>query len=193
MKTLRIAVDIDDTITETFEYMMPYVAEFYHVELEYLKKNNISTSSLTDDMREKQAEFMNTYFESALLNVPIKEGAVFYLKKLKALGHKIFIVTARCENMCRGAYEKTKEFLEQNQIPFDELINDYEKAKVCKEKKIDILIDDSVYNCEMVQNEGIPVLLFDCKSNENETVEEIPRVYNWEEIYCYLQNMCLKL
>lgn len=187
MKPLRIAVDIDDTITDTFDYMMPYLAEFYHVDLEYLKKNNISTSNLTEGMREKQAEFMNTYFDMALLNVPIKTDVAFYLQKIKELGHKIFIITARSENMCKGAYQKTKQYLEKNQIPFDELINDYEKAKVCKEKNINIFIDDSAYYCEMVQNEGISVLLFNSKSNED--VTEFSRVYSWEEIYDKLQKM----
>ena len=33
MKTLNIGIDIDDTIANTFNYLMPAVAEFYNMDL----------------------------------------------------------------------------------------------------------------------------------------------------------------
>ena len=35
---MNIAVDIDDTLTESFDYFLPYVAEYFGAEEEELKK-----------------------------------------------------------------------------------------------------------------------------------------------------------
>lgn len=29
MKTFNIGIDVDDTITNTFDYLMPYIADFF--------------------------------------------------------------------------------------------------------------------------------------------------------------------
>ena len=39
---MKIAIDIDDTLTNTFEYLMPFVAEFYEKDLEELKNGGIA-------------------------------------------------------------------------------------------------------------------------------------------------------
>ena len=37
-----IGIDIDDTIMDTLEHLMPYLAEYFDANLEDLKKQNIS-------------------------------------------------------------------------------------------------------------------------------------------------------
>lgn len=39
---MNIGVDIDDTITDTFDYLIPYIAEYFNTNINYLKDNNIS-------------------------------------------------------------------------------------------------------------------------------------------------------
>ena len=39
---MKIGIDIDDTMTDTFDYLMPYIAEYFKVDINYLKDNNIS-------------------------------------------------------------------------------------------------------------------------------------------------------
>ena len=36
---MNIAIDIDDTLTDTFEYLMPFVAEYYERDLGELQRN----------------------------------------------------------------------------------------------------------------------------------------------------------
>ena len=43
---MNIAIDIDDTLTESFDYFLPYVAEYFDVDEETLRKQNISYSNL---------------------------------------------------------------------------------------------------------------------------------------------------
>ena len=39
---LKIGIDIDDTMADTFDYLMPYISEFFNIDIQYLKDNNIS-------------------------------------------------------------------------------------------------------------------------------------------------------
>ena len=36
---MKIGVDIDDTMADTFDYLMPYIAEFFKIDIKYLKDN----------------------------------------------------------------------------------------------------------------------------------------------------------
>ena len=62
-----IGIDIDDTITNTFYHLMPAVADFYNMELEFLKENKISYTTLTPKMKEQETIFANTTPSSLLL------------------------------------------------------------------------------------------------------------------------------
>ena len=54
---MKIGIDIDDTMADTFEYLMPYIAEFFDVDIKYLKDRNISYSNLPKEMKERELEF----------------------------------------------------------------------------------------------------------------------------------------
>ena len=43
---MKIGIDIDDTMADTFDFLMPYISEFFKIDLEYLKENNISYSNI---------------------------------------------------------------------------------------------------------------------------------------------------
>ena len=48
---MNIAIDIDDTLTESFDYFLPYVAEYFDVDEETLRKQNISYSNLPKEWK----------------------------------------------------------------------------------------------------------------------------------------------
>ena len=48
---MNIAVDIDDTLTNSFDYFMPFIAEYLGVELSELKRRNVSYSNLPEEWR----------------------------------------------------------------------------------------------------------------------------------------------
>lgn len=50
---MKIGIDIDDTMADTFEYLMPYIAEFFDVDIKYLKDNNISYSNFPEEMKKE--------------------------------------------------------------------------------------------------------------------------------------------
>ena len=186
---MNIGIDIDDTITNTFDFLMPYIAEHFKFDIKYLRENNISYMNLDEKITEEQYhDFGVKYFDKVIPNTPIKENVCEYINKLKDIGHKIYIITARVNGEYTDAYKTSIEFLEKNNIYYDKLICDEHKAKVCQEENIDIMIDDSIDNCTAIKNIGKKVLLFNSKYNSKFNVD-FDRVDNWKQAFEYIKGM----
>lgn len=184
MKKLNIGIDIDDTITYTFDYLMPFLAEYFNLDLEYLKENNISYTSLPDDIKDREVEFGKIYYDDAILKVPVREDAIYFINKLKEEGHNIIFVTARTTRINKDPIGDSKKYLDGHNILYDDLFCTTDKVSICKEKNIDLFIDDSINNCTNISNIGIDVLLFDSKINKH--CNDFRRVNNWEDVYNYI-------
>ena len=179
---MKIGIDIDDTMADTFEYLMPYIAEFFDVDIKYLKDNNISYSNFLEEMKKRELEFAKKYYDKVIPNTPFKPKVTEYIDKIKALGHEIIVITARDKTLYTDEYKTTIEELKRNNIHYDKLICDFDKAKVCKREKIDLFIDDSIVNCTKVSKQGIEIILFNSKSNIEDN-NNFCRVNEWKEIY----------
>lgn len=179
---MKIGVDIDDTMADTFEYLMPYIAEFFDVDIKYLKENNISYSNLPKEMKEREFEFAKKYYDKVIPNTPFKPNVAEYIDKIKDLGYEIIVITARDKTLYTDEYKTTTEELKNNNIHYDKLVCNFDKAKVCKNEKIDLFIDDSIANCSKVKELGIETILFNSKSNI-EDKNSFYRVNEWKEIY----------
>ena len=179
---MRIGIDIDDTMTETSDYLRPYVAEFFNLDINYLEDNNISYSNLPEELRSRSLEFAKTYYDKVIVDTPFKPEVSEYIDKIRELGHEIIVITARDKNMYTDEYKTTSQELEKHNIHYDKLICDFDKATICKEEKIDLFIDDSIPNCTRVNEVGVEVLVFN--SNINKHIKtNLHRVYNWKEVY----------
>ena len=179
---MRIGVDIDDTMADTFAYLMLYIAEFFNIDIKYLKDNNISYSNLPKGMKELEYEFAKKYYDIVIPNTPFKHKVSEYIDKIKDLGHEIIVITARNNMLYTDEYKTTIDELKRNNIHYNKLICDFNKVKVCKNEKIDLFIDDSIENCSKVSELGIETLLFNSKVNMN-CKTNLCRIDNWEEIY----------
>ena len=179
---MRIGIDIDDTMADTFDFMMPYVAEFFNMDLEYLKENNISYNTLTDEMKKRENEFAKTYFDTIAPDTPFKPDAKEYVDKIKQLGNEIIIITARDKTLYEDEYKATIKELKNNNIYYDKLICNRDKATVFETEKIDLVIDDSIKYCTDANQLGIETILFNSKKNINQE-SELYRVNNWKEVY----------
>lgn len=59
---MNIGIDIDDTIMDTFDYLMPFVAEYFNADLEELQKRNISYSTLPEAWQARELDFCKKYY-----------------------------------------------------------------------------------------------------------------------------------
>lgn len=179
---MKIGIDIDDTMADTFDYLMPYIAEFFDVDIKYLKDNNISYSNLPKKMKERELEFAKKYYDKVIASTPFKPKVAEYIDKIKELGHEIIVITARDKTLYTDEYKATIEELKKNNIHYDKLICDFDKANVCKNENIDLFIDDSIANCNKVNKLGIETILFSSKGNLTDKTD-LYRVDSWKNIY----------
>ena len=120
-------------------------------------------------------------------------GAKDVLTQLKQDGHELYIVTAR------GGYDKTvieetiASLKDHGLDIFTRMHwNSKNKAKICQEEQLDLMIDDSYDNCKAIAEAGIPVIYVkDAPSKEFEH-PLAQTLYNWGEIYRYITDQMKK-
>lgn len=177
---MNIAIDIDDTLTESFDYFLPFVAEYFGAEEEELRDKNISYSTLPDQWKKDEIAFGKAYYDRVAADTPFKPDAAWGVSKLRELGHRIVIITGRTTAFYTDPYKTTEEELANGGIQYDKLICTLDKANACVAENISVLIDDLPGNCAGAAEKGIPALVFSGKGNRNDKTEHL-RVESWAE------------
>lgn len=186
-----IGIDIDDTITDTYEVMINYAQEYT---INVLKREPILSQNNCPDhfyakflhnwQGQEDLQFLKEYYEKIIVNVKPKTLAVDYLKKLHNEGNRIVLITARLTTDYLDVEKLTKEWVIKNNIPCDKLIiNAENKAIVAKQENVDVFIDDSFKNCKMIAENGIKTFLMDTRVNRGLEDEKINRIYSWPHLY----------
>lgn len=192
-----IGIDIDDTITDTYEVMMTYAAEYTAKVLKnepiLNEKTNCTNHFYMRDLNNwengEDYKFLEKYYEKIIKEVRPKTLALKYLNKLHNEGNKIVLITARWESNFFDVRKTTENWIRENNIPCDKLIiNAENKLVAAKNENVDIFIDDSFKNCTMVQEAGIKTYLMDTRVNRGLTNENIKRVYSWPHFYYLIKN-----
>ncbi len=190
---MKIGVDLDGVTFDT-EKLYRVCTELYEV-LD-LKKNNIKdNSNLVFQKRYNWTEdetqgFIDKYHEYIVRNANFMPGAKEVLKLLKEEGHKLILITSRGNNGEEKYIKITEEIFKENDFEvFDKCYwGILDKAKICTEENIDLMIDDYNENCLKIANESIKVIyLKDAPSYEINDNEYIKTLYNWGEIYRYIR------
>ena len=190
---MNIGIDIDDTISETFETVLPYSQKYTIEDLKKESKVQIDSNYSNhfyivymNGWTEQEAiTFWKKYYAEILRSVNIKKFASEVINKLKNEGHKIYLITARWDMEKDNVEEITKKWLKDNNIEYDGLfLNASDKLSLSKENNIDIFIDDSFKNCKTIaDNTNAKVYLMTSRVNGSFNDEKITRVFSWPEIY----------
>ena len=186
---MRIGIDIDDTITDTWNYAMPMYEKKFNVPIQVLKTRLPYYYSIEDKYT------IDEYFDCVkdinkdLINiVPLRENANTIINKLRSEGNEIFFITARGFRENYYPYESSVKYLEDNNVEYDKvIINAKDKALACKEESIELFIDDSLKHVNAVSELGVPVLLFE--TNYNKDDKEFRHVTSWNEVYDVIKEM----
>lgn len=184
---MNIGIDIDDTITNTYETLIPMIAIKYGLNLSKLLKTKPDYSMLSNIIPEYNKDKMELFTAMAKV-VPLKEDVVDILTRLREEGHRIIFITARNPIEYGDPYKISYEFLKSHNVPFDALYtNVADKASKCVVEGIDLFIDDSTRNCKAVKKRGVPTLQFDACFTE--PIKDMKRVKSWEEVYQIIKDM----
>lgn len=190
---MKIGVDLDGVTFDT-EKLYRVCTELY--EILDLKKNNIKDNhSLMFQQRYNWSEaetkgFIDKYHEYIVRNANFMPGAKEVLRLLKEEGHELILITSRGNNAEEKYIKITEEIFKENDF---EVFDKYywgitDKAKICKQENIDLMIDDYNENCLKIAKEGIKTIyLKDAPSYEIKDNEYIKTLYNWGEIYRFIK------
>ena len=185
---MRIGIDIDDTITNSWDVLFKEYAKIFNVpESELINANPYYHNII------KTKYSLEEYFEKVIPvndiivpNLPLKENVKEVIDKLYDLGHTVTFITARGKENT-NAYEVTKNYLDKHKIKYEKIILGIRsKAEACINEKIDLLIDDSIKHCTAVSESGIDVLMFETRYNKD--YNQFKHVKNWNEIYEYIKS-----
>lgn len=182
---MKIGIDIDDTIADTYDFLIDKMSEYYKVDKEYLIKNNLSYINMNYELKLKEIDFTKKMFEANLKEIPLKENAKECINKLYEKGYEIYFITAR-QNF-NNVYNSTINQLDSYGIKYTKLICITDKKTACIDNKIDVFIDDSIRNTESLNNVIKKVYLYSSIYNKNKQTH-IERVENWLELYTILNN-----
>lgn len=183
---MRIGIDIDDVITDTSSSIRKYID----------KSDNKSDiyNYIEEVMRgEMPTQEIKNFYKDNSINIfrdaKVKEDASSVIKNLMNQGNEVFIITSRGEVKFSGSEQLTLNYLKSNNINYTKIIfNCFEKAGVCKENGIDLMIDDSVKFCVDIANNDMRSILFTSVVNKDEIVE-VPRVNSWGELQKEIDNI----
>lgn len=187
---MRIGIDIDDTITNSYKEIFEQIGKYYNVNSYYLIEEGYKYEDVSKDEVNfpDYNNFCRTVVENLLKTVSLKHGAKEMIKKLQEEGNEIILITARDYQEFSSPYDLTRQFLKENDIPYDKLyVGIKQKGRFCKEKNIDVLVDDSITHCKSAKENNIPHLLLDNTFNRDN--KELDRVYGWYDAYNALHNL----
>lgn len=195
---MNIGIDIDDTISNTFESAVDYAKEYIRDVLKrepIIDMSNVRDHYYIRDMfgmtDEESTRFWKEYYERIVENVKPKTSSVEMINKLKEDGNKIVIITARWSDDEVDAFKISEAWFKKYGIKYDKLYVGIEKKdETALNEKIDLFIDDSINQCEVVTKAGIKSYLFDSETNKHiKPDKDIERVLSWDEIYNRVKTM----
>ena len=188
-KNKKIAIDIDDTVADSTNFLMNYAIEF---DKKYFNGEGVVDASKditrcfnwsSDDTK----LFFDTIFDKYVDNIiPIK-NSVEVINDLKSAGYEIIFVSSRNESQMRNPYERSLNWLIKNNFQFDKLIVKARyKGPILAEERANFFIDDSIGQTSFVaDNYDINVILFSKKNIQHDNINVI---YDWNEISNYIKN-----
>ena len=177
---MRIGIDMDDTITNSWECLLPYYSRMFNIPEDVLRKSKPYYNSVAHLITlEEYFEMMTPIYDSVIPNVTLKDNVKATIDALYELGHQVFFITARGRGHT-DPYKDTKDYLDRYHIKYEKIITNAEnKAKACKEEHIDLFIDDSPRHAKEVSELGIKVLMPETYYNKD---VEFTHFNNWGEV-----------
>ncbi len=194
---MKIGIDIDNVISnfndELLKEYLKHDKELRNTGI--INKDVFIRYGMFDWTEKEESEFYKNNIERIAKKLQPLNRATETIKKLKEDGNEIIIISGRNNGEYNNPYKLTEEWLAKYNIVYDKLIltnayNKEEKANVCKENNIDIMIEDSTQTAVNIEKIGTNVLFMNTRYNKNN--ENFEKVSNWKEIYSKISKLYKK-
>ena len=135
---MNIGIDIDDTISDTYDSIFNYAQEYTINNLKRSGKINkdeklythMYSTKMHNWSKEEEKDFLDKYYERIIKEVKPKKFAVEVINKLKK-ENNIYLITARFNSKKFNIEEETKNWLKLYGINYDKLyLNIENKAEL---------------------------------------------------------------
>ena len=167
-----IGVDIDGVLCNLNRYTWKYFKKFLKEKKIPFKfnKSKVKFYQQFNVTPEIEDEFWERYAFDYAKKVRMSNHASFYMNKLHKAGHKLIIITSRTFSYLENEKgekmrEAVKKWLAKNKIYYDKIYFCYDKAKVIREEKVDVMLEDSPENIENL-SKIVPVIIFKNPANK---------------------------
>ena len=176
-----IGLDVDNVIADFDKPVMEAIVKSG-------KKIVRTDTPLYKDRFDWTVEEKNKYFakniEKIAKKLPVRKNARFVINKLKELGNKIVIISHRISPDFGNPYNTTFNWLKKNKIYFDELVisNGIDKVGECKEKGVDVYLDDRVDAVKEMQKNGINAVVMQTRYNVP-LIKNVQFAKSWLDFY----------
>lgn len=178
----RIAIDIDSTLHHYWDLFRSVVNERFGVDLAYEQQTDWGISRLQKE--QLQEAVRETHSDENIAAAEPYPGAAEAVRAWHADGHWIHVTSHRAD----GCAPATARWLEEHDIPFDDLHCSWDKITRCVELGIDVLVDDSPVNLGRAREHGIlGATLWHPWNQEFEGQEGVIVARNWSELRTRLE------
>lgn len=212
---MNIGIDIDGVLNDIEKFQLKYGSIFFrkkrikkYIEKHYkengilLNENDIKDTDfiinlngygikeIFDCTDEEEVEFWTKYTHKFFFE-PARVGASDTIKKLRAEGHKIFIISSRAltnEDSPKGKFMRmlVEKWLDKNNIEYDGITycsiknSDQDKLDACIKYGIDVMVEDKRENI-LTLSDVTKVLCMNTKNNQGISGNNITCVNNFED------------
>lgn len=191
---MKIGIDLDGVVIDSETTFRTYEEIF---DIDVLKGNHLINKeepkfqARYNWTNEQEKEFIEKYFLIVSKESNLMSGFIGIYKLLKEQGHEFVVITAR-GGFVKEMKDDAIRLLEENNIKFDKYYwNVDDKLEICKNEKVDIMIDDDWKIIKRLADNEVKTLYFRdtnlMKLKENNYIKE---VNNWGEIYRHIK--CMK-
>ena len=190
---MKIGIDLDGVVIDSETTFRTYEEIF---DIDVLKGNNLINKkepkfqARYNWTNEQEKEFIEKYFLIVSKESNLMSGFIGIYNLLKEQGHEFVVITAR-GGFVKEMKDDAIRLLEEKNIKFDKYYwNVDDKLEICKNEKVDIMIDDDWKIIKRLADNEVKTLYFRdtnlMKLEENKYIKE---VNNWGEIYRYIKEM----
>lgn len=188
---MKIGIDIDGVLVDLATYQLDHGSKYFmeNYQIEIKNPSGYEIRDIFNVDLEKDIEFWQHAIYDYGTTYKARTFASEIIKKLKAEGNEIIIMTARgglnqpCTIEHAKMHELIKNWLKDNDIIYDQLyFTDEDKEITCQELGINIMVEDKVKNVVEI-SKNIPVICFNAPYNSHLASNNIYRVYSWYDVY----------
>lgn len=183
---MKIGLDMDEVLANFMEGFFKFYNSKFSKNISHLDMKNYHLFKILGGTHQEAVSLVDDFHDSEFFDsMTSVDGAKEALASLK--DHELVIITARP----RKFSEKTIKFLRNNfpwrnfSVFYSSEVHGHEgtknKAEICNDLGIKIIVEDSADHSPLYANSGIKVILLDKPWNKNcEEHENIIRVKDWK-------------